>query len=253
MTEYLILSSAAFFAGLIDAVVGGGGLINVPALFSIYPVGIPATLLGTNKLAGIWGTAAAAVNYARAVSVRWSMALPASVGALCFSFIGAYTVTHIPPGFLRKCLPLILLAVAIYTFRRKNFGQDHIPRYSGYTEFALSFLAGAGIGVYDGFFGPGTGSFLIFIFVRFFGLDFLRASAISKIVNVACNAAALCLFGFGGHVMWRIGCTMAVFGVLGSLVGSRLAIQKGSVFVRQLFLAVVSILIVKTSYDAFFH
>ena len=100
MTEYLILSSAAFFAGLIDAVVGGGGLINVPALFSIYPVGIPATLLGTNKLAGIWGTAAAAVNYARAVSVRWSMALPASVGALCFSFIGAYTVPPKLPCFL---------------------------------------------------------------------------------------------------------------------------------------------------------
>ncbi|WP_105534378.1 sulfite exporter TauE/SafE family protein [Solimicrobium silvestre] len=251
MTEYLILCIAAFSAGLIDAVVGGGGLINVPAIFSTFPNGIPATLLGTNKLGGIWGTAAAAVNYARVVKIIWNVAISVACAVLVFSFIGAYTVTRIPSDFLRKCLPLILVMVAIYTFKRKNFGQSHTPFHTDTKERTLAFSTGAGIGFYDGFFGPGTGSFLIFVFVRFFGFDFLTASAISKIVNVACNGAALLLFGISGHVMWAVGFTMAVFGVAGSLVGTRLAIKNGSGFVRKLFLCIVVVLIIKTSYDAF--
>jgi uncharacterized membrane protein YfcA len=251
MTDYLILAAAAFLAGMIDAVVGGGGLIQIPALFSTLPNVAPATLLGTSKLAGIWGTGAAAISFSRRIKVAWSTAAPAAAAAFVLSFLGAYTVTHVPPDFLRKLLPFILVAVALYTLKKKDFGKHHAPVHSGGREQIFAVLIGGSIGFYDGFFGPGTGSFLVFMFVRFFGFDFLAASAVSKVVNVACNLAALLWFGYSGHLLWQIGLVMAVTNVAGSLIGSRLAMRHGSGFVRKIFLVVVSALILKTSYDAF--
>jgi uncharacterized membrane protein YfcA len=220
-------------------------------LFSAFPNAVPATLLGTSKLAGIFGTAAAAVNYARRVRIAWSAAAPAAIAAFCLAFAGAYTVTRIPGDFIRALLPLILLAVAIYTFRKKDFGSIHAPLHGGWKERAIALAAGGCIGFYDGFFGPGTGSFLVFLFVRFFGFDFLAASAVAKVVNVACNLSALMWFGFSGHLWWQVGLLMAVCQVCGSLLGTRLALRHGSAFVRKLFLLVVSALIVKTAYAAF--
>lgn len=246
-----VLAIAAFFAGMIDAVVGGGGLIQIPALFAVLPTAAPAMLLGTSKLAGIWGTAAAAVGFARKVKVEWTTAAPAAIAAFVFAFLGAYTVTRIPPDFLRKLLPFILVAVALYTLSRKDFGRAHAPLHAGSREKLAAILVGSGIGFYDGFFGPGTGSFLVFLFVRFFGFDFLGASAVAKVVNVACNLAALLWFGYSGNLLWQVGAVMAVCNVLGSLAGTRLAIKHGSGFVRNIFLVVVSVLIVKTGYDAF--
>lgn len=251
MTEYGILAAAALLAGLVDAVVGGGGLIQIPALFAALPNTAPATLLGTSKLAGIWGTGAAAINYARQVKVQWSTAAPAALAAFALSFCGAYTVTHIPPDFLRKLLPFVLIAVFFYTLMRKDFGSIHAPAHDGMKEKLIAVGVGGAIGFYDGFFGPGTGSFLVFLFVRFFGFDFLGASAVAKVVNVACNFAALVWFGYSGHLLWQIGAMMAVCNVAGSLIGTRLAIKHGSLFVRKIFLLVVSALIVKTAYDAF--
>lgn len=251
MTDYVILAAAAFFAGMIDAVVGGGGLIQIPALFSALPNTAPATLLGTSKFAGIWGTGAAAVGFAKRVKLQWSTAVPAASAAFALSFVGAYTVTHIPPDFIRKLLPFILLAVAAYTFKKKDFGSIHAPMHVGNREKVFAILVGGGIGFYDGFFGPGTGSFLVFLFVRFFGFDFLGASAVAKVVNVACNLSALMWFGYSGHLLWQLGAVMAVCNVLGSLIGIRLALKHGTGFVRKLFLLVVSGLILKTGYDAF--
>lgn len=251
MTDYVILAAAAFFAGMIDAVVGGGGLIQIPALFSALPNTAPATLLGTSKFAGIWGTGAAAVGFAKRVKLQWSTAVPAASAAFALSFVGAYTVTHIPPDFIRKLLPFILLAVATYTFKKKDFGSIHAPMHVGNREKVFAILVGGGIGFYDGFFGPGTGSFLVFLFVRFFGFDFLGASAVAKVVNVACNLSALMWFGYSGHLLWQLGAVMAVCNVLGSLIGIRLALKHGTGFVRKLFLLVVSGLILKTGYDAF--
>lgn len=250
--DFVILGAAALLAGLIDAVVGGGGLIQTPALFSVMPNTAPATLLGTSKLAGIWGTGAAAINFARRVRVQWSTAAPAAIAAFLMAFCGAYTVTRIPPDFIRKLLPFILVAVAVYTFRKKDFGSIHAPLHEGAKERALAIGIGGCIGFYDGFFGPGTGSFLVFMFVRFFGFDFLGASAAAKVVNVACNLAALFWFGYSGHLIWQIGLLMAVCNVVGSLIGTRLAIKHGTAFVRKLFLVVVSALVLKTAYDAFF-
>jgi uncharacterized membrane protein YfcA len=251
MSDYLMLAAAAFLAGLIDAVVGGGGLIQIPVLFSVMPNTAAASLLGTSKLAGIFGTGAAAYNYARRVRIAWSAAAPAAIAAFLLSFVGAYTVTKIPPDFIRKLLPLVLLAVALYTFARKDFGSVHAPLHTGGKERLIAIGIGACIGFYDGFFGPGTGSFLVFLFVRFFGFDFLSASAVAKVVNVACNFSALMWFGYSGHLMWQLGLMMAVCQVGGSLLGTRLAMKHGSVFVRKLFLVVVSALITKTGYDAF--
>jgi uncharacterized protein len=251
MTEYLFLGAAAMLAGLIDAVVGGGGLIQIPALFSTLPEVAPATLLGTNKLAGVWGTGAAAVNFARRVRVHWSTAVPAALAAFALAFVGAFTVTKISPDFLRKLLPFVLIAVAIYTFKKKDLGSIHAPLHEGMKERVFAIAIGGCIGFYDGFFGPGTGSFLVFLFVRFFGFDFLGASAVAKVVNVACNLSALLWFGYSGHLLWQMGAMMAICNVSGSLVGSRLAIKHGSGFVRKLFLLVVSALILKTGYDAF--
>ncbi|HYD78877.1 MAG TPA: TSUP family transporter [Paucimonas sp.] len=251
MTEYLFLGAAALLAGMIDAVVGGGGLIQIPALFSTMPQTAPATLLGTNKLAGVWGTSAAAISFARRVKLQWSTAVPAALAAFIMAFAGAFTVTKLSPDFLRKFLPFVLIAVAIYTFKKKDFGSTHAPLHEGMKERIFAIAIGGGIGFYDGFFGPGTGSFLVFLFVRFFGFDFLGASAVSKVVNVACNLSALMWFGYSGHLIWELGALMAVCNVSGSLIGSRLAIKHGSGFVRKLFLLVVSMLILKTGYDAF--
>jgi uncharacterized membrane protein YfcA len=250
MIDYVVLGIAAFGAGLVDAVVGGGGLIQLPAMFSVFPNMAPATIVGTNKLASICGTGVAAVSYARRVTIAWSVAAPAAIAALVFAFLGAYTLTKISPDFMRTCLPIVLIAVAIYTFAKKDFGSVHAPLHSGKREQALALLIGSGIGFYDGFFGPGTGSFLVFLFVRIFGFDFLGASAVAKIVNVACNFSALVWFGYSGHLIWQLGAVMAVCQIGGSILGSRLAMKHGSGFVRKLFLVVVSILIVKTTYDA---
>ncbi len=249
--QWFLLCTAALLAGLVDAVVGGGGLIQIPALFTSFPSVEAATLFGSNKLASIWGTAAAAARYGRSVKIEWSAALSSALAAFIFAFLGAYAVTHVPSEWLRRALPFILFTVALYIFHKKDLGAIHAPRHTGHREKLLAILVGSAIGFYDGFFGPGTGSFLIFLYIRFFGFDFLSASAAAKIVNVACNLAALLWFGPNGHVIIAVGLAMAVFNIAGSLIGSRLAIRHGSPFVRKLFLLVVAALICKTAYDGF--
>jgi uncharacterized membrane protein YfcA len=251
MLELLTVALASLMAGFIDSVVGGGGLILVPALFGVFPQAAPATLFGTNKGASIWGTAWATAQYARRVSLNWSALLPAAAVALAGSFAGAWTVTLIDPGFLRRALPLILALVLIYTLARKDLGRLHAPRFSGRAETLVASAIGLVIGFYDGFFGPGTGSFFVFLFVRFLGYDFLHASATAKLMNTATNASAIALFAYKGHVWWHIAAVMAVTNVAGSLVGTRMALARGAGFVRGMFIVVVSALILKTAWDAF--
>jgi len=253
ISDYLLLALAAVLAGLIGSVVCGGGLIQLPALLSVFPQTTPATLFGTNKLAAIWGTAFAARSYAKRLNLLWDIALPASVAALIFAFLGARAVSLFPQELLRKALPFILLAVAVYVFRRKSFGSETQADGERSRSVGLALLTGAVIGFYDGLFGPGTGSFLIFLFVRFFHLDFLQASAIAKVVNVACNFAALAWFASAGYVIWKLGILMACCNIVGAIIGTRLALKGGTGFVRNLFLLVVGLLIIKTGYDGFFR
>ena len=167
------------------------------------------------------------------------------------SFVGAWVVTQVSPEFLRRLLPAILLAVLIYTLMKKDLGRHHAPRFAGRAELWATCAVGVSIGFYDGFFGPGTGSFFVFLLVRWLGYDFLNASAAAKLLNLSSNAAALVLFTWTGHVWWHMALPLAMANVAGSLLGTRMALQHGAGFVRLMFLGVVSALIVKTSYDAF--
>lgn len=249
--DILIVSLASLMAGLVDAIVGGGGLILVPALFATFPQAAPATLFGTNKSASIWGTAFASYQYSRRVQLKAASLWPAALAGLTGSWIGAWIVTHIDPGFLRKVLPLLLGALLLYTLARKDLGRVHAPRWAAHHEAWLSAGIGLVIGIYDGFFGPGTGSFLVFAFVRLLGYDFLNASAAAKLVNTATNFSALVLFALKGHVWWHLAVAMALANVAGSLIGTRLALKHGAGFVRVAFMVVVLALIAKTGYDAF--
>ncbi len=251
MTELAIVTLASLFAGFVDAIVGGGGLILVPALFGAFPNAVPATLLGTNKATGVWGTGWATVQFARRVQIPWNAMLPAAGAALVGSFAGAWTVTLVSAGGLRKALPVILLGVLIYTLARKDLGRTHAPRFAGRGQALVASVIGVLVGFYDGFFGPGTGSFFVFLFVRFLGYDFLNASASAKLLNTATNLAALALFAFKGHVWWHFAAVMALANVAGSLLGTRLALKHGAGFVRVVFIAVVAALILKTGWDAF--
>ena len=249
--ELLIVSLASLAAGFVDAIVGGGGLILVPALFAVFPATHPATLFGVNKGASVWGTAVATAQYARRVNLRWSALLPAAAAGFAGSLAGAWLVTVISPGFLRKALPFVLLAVLAYTLLNKELGRHHAPRFSGQAETLVACCIGLVLGFYDGFFGPGTGSFLVFLLVRWLGYDFLNASAGAKLINTATNLAALAVFAYKGHVWWHFALTMALANVLGSLLGTRMALKHGAGFVRVVFIGVVSALILKTGFDAF--
>lgn len=249
--DFFLVSLASLLAGFIDSIVGGGGLVLVPALFAIYPTTPPATLFGINKSASIWGTGIATWQYQRRVNLRWPTVLPAAAAGFAGAFTGAWAVTQISPEFLRRLLPLILLGVLAYTLARKELGRHHAPRFSGLHETAAISLIGLVIGFYDGFFGPGTGSFFVFLLVRWLGYDFLNASANAKLLNTATNLAALILFSLKGHVWWHYALPLAAANVLGSVLGTRLALKHGAGFVRGVFIAVVSALILKTGYDAF--
>ncbi len=249
--EIMALLFAALMAGAVDAVVGGGGLIQIPALFVAFPGESAATLLGTNKSASVVGTANATWRYARQVKMPWRTILPAAFTAFAFSYIGAVAVAWLPREMVRPLILLLLILAAVYTLKRKDFGLLHRPVHAGHHELIYAVLLGGVIGFYDGFFGPGTGSFLIFLFVRFFGFDFLHASAGSKVVNVATNLAALGYFLPNGYVLPVLAAAMAVANVSGSILGTRLALKHGSGFIRQLFLITVAVLIVKFSWDTF--
>src|SRR5690606_23043169 len=213
------------------------------------PQAAPATIFGTNKLSSICGTLSATARYLRRVQVPWRLALLAAGTAFVFSFLGAMCVALLPREWARPLVLVLLVAVAVYTFLRKDFGAEDRGLAHGRGHMAGALLLGAGIGFYDGFFGPGTGSFLLFLFVRFFGLDFLRATSAAKIVNLSTNAAALLYFGPSGHVLWALALGMALCNMGGAQLGSALAIRHGSGFVRKLFLWVVVVLIAKFAWD----
>jgi len=244
----MLIASAG--AGLVDAIVGGGGLIIVPSLFGLFPQAAPATLLGTNKAASIWGTGWAAWQYAMRVKLPSLRLLGAIIAAMLGALFGAWLATRVPASRFRGALPVVLATVWLYTLWRKDMGRHHAPHWSTQTETLLATGIGVAIGFYDGIFGPGTGSFFVFALVRLLGWDFLHASAGAKRLNFATNVAALAWFIPNGHVAWALSLPMAVANVAGSAVGTRLALRHGAGFVRVAFLIVVGALILKTGWDA---
>jgi len=246
--ELAWLCGFAFLAGFVDAVVGGGGLIQIPALFLFLSPAVSSDavrVLGTNKLASFCGTSVAMVQYARRVPIAWGTILPAALSAFLFSALGALVVSKIHSDFLRPLVLVLLVAVGAYTVLRPDLGSRHRPVYQGRMAALLGAGVGAVIGFYDGFFGPGTGSFLIFALVGLFGFDFLAASAGAKVVNVATNVAAILYFANGDKIAYGYALPMGLCNILGALAGARLAIFKGSRFVRGFFLVVIGAMILR--------
>ena len=246
---FLFLALASGFAGFVDAVAGGGGLVQLPALLiGISNKPIPM-ILGTNKIPAIFGTSSAAANYFKKVRpdlrLTLSMALPALIGSIA----GAKLASHFPTKVFHPLILTLLVLVGIYTWRKPNLGLDESLRYTHRTRLWIVAACGLLIGFYDGLFGPGTGTFLVFLLVIVVGYEFLKASATAKIVNIATNFGAIVTFQLTGHIWWRLGLALALANVSGALIGSRLAIRGGSPLVRRIFLLVVAALITKLSYD----
>ena len=252
MEVIITLIFIAFFAGAIDAAVGGGGLIQIPALMGALPHTSTATIFGTNKLASICGTASAAFSYLRQVKLEWKLLAVVAITACMSSFGGAACVSMIPQEVLKPFVLFMLIVIAIYTLIKKQFGQHHVQQQLTTKMLILAGIGGLTIGFYDGIFGPGTGSFFIFFFIKYLKFDFLHASALSKIGNFMTNFAALSFFVPTGHILLSLGLMMAVANVCGSLVGVKMALKYGSGFIRILFLILVSVLILRLSYQMLF-
>jgi uncharacterized membrane protein YfcA len=253
--EFYYLCLFAFLAGFVDSVVGGGGLIQLPALFIFLPKPLAASLpavFGTNKLSSICGTSMAAAQYSHRVQVPWASILPAGLAAFVFSALGVYTVLSLHPVVLKPLILVLLIGVAIYTYWRKDFGHLHAPQFAAHRERQFGIMVGMVIGFYDGFFGPGTGSFLIFTFIGLFGFDFLTASASAKVINFATNLSAVIYFAVTHNILYQFALPMGLCNMLGSFAGSRLAILKGNAFVRVFFLVVVALMILRFGREIIF-
>lgn len=242
----LFLLAAGFLAAFIDSVVGGGGLVSMPALLL---AGLPpGVVLGTNKLGGTAASMTSALQFLRSghIEKRLAFALfPLSFGG---SVLGSYTVTLLPSEFLKPLVVALLVAVAIYTIFKKNWGKDAVYRGLTRTRRVLIAFAAFVIGYYDGFFGPGTGSFLLFAFLLL-GFDFVRAAGNARLLNFASNVASLLTFLAFGLVNFAYGIPMALAMIAGAFVGSRFAIKRGAAFVKPLFISVTALLIGKQLWD----
>ncbi|MGB3762570.1 MAG: TSUP family transporter [Ornithinimicrobium sp.] len=249
VTLLTFLAVAGFLAGWVDAVVGGGGLIQLPALLIGFPGAAPVQILATNKLGGIFGTTTSSITYLRRVRPDLRTALPLAGCAFAGSVCGALIASQIPRAAFNPIILVVLVAVGLYTLVKPSVGSISALRFSGRKHLLVAGALGFGIGAYDGALGPGTGSFLVFALVGVLGYGFLQASAKAKIANFATNLAALVVFIPQGAVMWEIGLLMGVCNVAGGYLGARTAVARGSGFVRVVFVVVVGAFILKIGYD----
>ncbi|NLJ53038.1 MAG: TSUP family transporter [Intrasporangiaceae bacterium] len=240
---------AGFAAGWVDAVVGGGGLIQLPALVLGFPGATPAQLLATNKISSIFGTATSSITYVRRIRPDLRTALPMAGVAFLGAVGGALIGVRIPKEAFNPIILVMLVLVGAYTLLKPSLGQVTALRYTGVRHTVTAMLVGFLIGVYDGALGPGTGSFLVFALVGLVGYAFLEASAKAKIANFATNLGALVVFIPGGHVMWKVGLAMAAANIVGGYVGARTAVTRGSTFVRAVFIVVLTAFIIRIGGD----
>ena len=242
---------AAFSAGFVDAIAGGGGLIQLPALLISFPDREVAEVAGTNKLGSIFGTSAAALNYRRNIKtdpkLLLAMVLPAFIG----SGSGSLLATQISTEQLKVAIVVMVVAVFVYTLARPELGKVEVLKGAAKRQRTVGAVAGLTIGFYDGFIGPGTGTLLMIVLVAALGFAFVGASAIAKVVNVATNFASILVFGISGSIMWVVGLAVGICNLAGGIIGSRVAIRRGSDFVRKFYLVVTFALIVRVLFDLF--
>ncbi len=249
--EIIILCIAAFAAGFIDSIVGGGGLVQTPATLITLPQYPVATLLGTTKIPSLLGTSIAAFQYALKVNIRWKLLAAMCSMAFVAAYAGSATVTLVSNTFIRPVFFIILIAVFVYTYTKKDFGLAIEKSISEKKEYRLCSFIALLIGFYDGFIGPGTGSFLILFFISMLGFDFLKASAHAKLVNVSTNLGSILFFSRSGHILYQYAIPMAICNFTGSIMGAKLAILKGNKFIRLFFLIVIAATIIRFGYDIF--
>jgi uncharacterized membrane protein YfcA len=247
----LFLLAASFFAGFIDSIAGGGGLIQLPALLIGLPKSETAEVLGTNKLSAVFGTTTAAALYRKQIKPDPKVLIAMGVPAFLGSAGGAVLASNIPTSSMRPMVLVLLIIVAVYTWFKPDLGKFENLRHLPKRRVQIAAFAGVVIGFYDGIFGPGTGSFLMLILVASLGYAFITASAIAKVVNVATNVGAIMVFGINGAVIWQIGIILGVANISGAVIGARLAIKGGSTLVRKVFLLVTVALIIKVGIATF--
>ncbi len=245
----LLMCLASLSAGFFDAIVGGGGLIQIPALLLLFPQFLPATVLGTNKLIAISGTTMAAWQYARGGHVHWRILRLPIICAFTGSAAGAQLAAYLSAEVMRPLVVVMLVGVWLYTWRRRTLGTiAQTTRYARHPHLVMSAIALV-CGLYDGFFGPGTGSFMMFGMTTLLGMDFLSATAHTKVLNCTTNLAALVTFGWQGHVQWLFAIPFLLANVLGGWLGSRLAMRQGSGFIRRFFLWAVALILARLIWD----
>jgi uncharacterized protein len=250
--QIFLLCIAAFAAGFVDAIVGGGGLIQTPAsliLLRSYPV---VTAISCTKIPSFSGTLFAALQYLRKVKINYTLSMIMCVIAFFSSFAGSELLSVLSNEFMKPVLLILLIIVAIYTYTKKDFGQheakDHPPKKELWFAVAISLI----IGFYDGFIGPGAGSFLILAFISLLGYDFLHASAQAKLVNISTNLGSIVLFTIKGKILWVVTLPMAVCNALGGILGARVAIVKGNNFIRVFFLLIIIGTLLRFAWDVLF-
>lgn len=247
--ELILLCLAAFAAGFIDAIVGGGGLLQTPATLLILPHYPVASIFGTVKIPSLAGTTVAAYKYAKQVKFNYKVLAACVIAAFLAALSGAYCVSMIDNSVIKPVILVVLILVAIYTYFNKQFGIHQHKAHSVKKQLFLAAFFGLIIGFYDGLIGPGTGSFLILVFIAVLGFDFIGASAHAKIVNIGTNLAALIYFSSQGYVLYRYAIPMAIFNIVGSFFGAKLALLKGNKFIRIFFLIVVFGTILRFAWD----
>ncbi|MGQ7947650.1 sulfite exporter TauE/SafE family protein [Flavobacterium sp. WC2509] len=254
MENYIIilLCLAAFFAGFVDAIVGGGGLIQTPMGLILLPNFPVSTVIGTLKVPAFSGTTFAAYQYVRKVNINWRILSIMMVLAFPSAFLGSTLLTYVSNDFMKPLLLVVLSLLAIYTYAKKNFGQHQEKNISPRTQIFNALIISFVVGFYDGFIGPGTGSFLVVAFIALMGFDFLHASANAKMVNLATNFGSICLFILKGKIIWAIALRMAASNALGGFLGAKLAINRGNTFIRIFFLIVVIGTLIRFAYDVFY-
>lgn len=247
----LLLAFFSFTAGFIDAVVGGGGLVIMPFLLINFPKLQLPVLFGTNKISALAGTSVSAMKYAQRIKFDFYLLLIVAFFAFAASFIGAKVVSQIDSSVLKPFILIVLIVIAVYTFFKKDLGNIQTKELSFARQAIYGSLIGLVVGFYDGFFGPGTGSFLVLGFVLVLGFEFIKASAYAKIINCITNLSALIVFIKNGQFIIELSIIMAVFTITGSYIGASAALTKGNAFIRKIFLVIVSIMILKYGYDVF--
>jgi uncharacterized membrane protein YfcA len=254
MESYILifLCLAAFAAGFIDAIVGGGGLIQTPMGLILLPNLPVSTVIGTLKIPAFSGTAFASFQYMKNVVIQWRLLLIMMALAVPSAMLGSTLLIYVSNDFMKPLLLVVLSILLIYTYAKKNFGQHEAKDHSAKTQIIYGVLISMVVGFYDGFIGPGTGSFLVVAFIALMGFDFLHASAQAKMVNLATNFGSICLFMIKGKIIWSIALPMAASNAFGGWLGAKLAINKGNGFIRVFFLVVVMCTLIRFAYDVFY-